>query len=62
MTTEPKWIRPAEAATELGVTPGTMWKWIRCGVVKAYRTRNGRNYMLLRSEVARVYVEAKPRA
>lgn len=61
MVTKSKWVRPAEAATELGIAPGTMWKWIRAGLVKAYRPAWSQKMMLLRSEIEKVYVEARPK-
>jgi predicted site-specific integrase-resolvase len=60
--TKSKWVRPAEAATELGIAPGTMDKWIKAGCLKLYRPPWSQKGMLLRAEVERVYREVPPKA
>ena len=40
-----KWFAPNEVAAHFGVTPQTIWVWIRSGKLKAVKI-NSRNYRI----------------
>ena len=37
----PKWLSPKQVAEELGVTPSSVYRWMRQGTLKYYTTPGG---------------------
>lgn len=56
----PRYVPARSAARTLGVHLGTLRKWVRCKLLKAYRTPTGR-LMVRVGDLSRVYKESRPR-
>lgn len=62
-TTEPDgYISTGEAAAALGVSPNTVKKWVRMGIIRDFWTLPGSGYVkIARAEVQRIRDEGAPR-
>jgi hypothetical protein len=62
-TTEPEgYISTGEAATALGVSPNTVKKWVRMGIIRDFWTLPGSGYVkIARAEIQRIRAEGAPR-
>lgn len=62
-TTEPEgYVSTGEAATALGVSPNTVKKWVRMGIIRDFWTLPGSGYVkIARSEIQRIREEGAPR-
>lgn len=62
-TTEPEgYVSTGEAASALGVSPNTVKKWVRMGIIRDFWTLPGSGYVkIARSEIQRIRDEGAPR-
>lgn len=62
-TTEPEgYMSTGEASSALGVSPNTVKKWVRMGIIRDFWTLPGSGYVkIARSEVQRIREEGAPR-
>jgi excisionase family DNA binding protein len=62
-TAEPEdYMSTGEAASALGVSPNTVKKWVRMGIIRDFWTLPGSGYVkIARSEVQRIREEGAPR-
>lgn len=62
-TTEPEgYMSSGEAASALGVSPNTVKKWVRMGIIRDFWTLPGSGYVkIARSEAQRIRDEGAPR-